>query len=147
MNRNTVTRVLKGVLLLLVSSLFLHGCAHSRASSEIVVLDGYSEGNYAELDEHIGTGKRVCVRGNLRVGAADGVYFQLQPVEKDGVLDPGFSRVTTDISRSVLDRHGLEIGSTSEQTICGVVRDSTPFPKCDFNDCRWYEIRGSVLGR
>ena len=114
----------------------LAGCAHEPAGFQRVALKGFSPGNYRALDEALG--RRVCVTGRLSIDSF-GVYYPLGKLEEDdGVINLGFSRVKADMSRSAALARGLV--DNGVQTMCGVLREATPFEGCDANDCKWYAL-------
>jgi hypothetical protein len=117
-----------------IAGLLGHDCCRP-SSSVPIVLHEFSEGNYAALNR--GLNNSVCVTGRLSIDSM-GVYYPLQPVEQEGAIDIGFSRVNTGLSRSLASRKGLRDGRV--YTICGVLKDSTPFKGCDNNHCRWYVL-------
>lgn len=104
-----------------------------------VALQGYSDDNYGVLDENIGS--ETCARGRLNIDTA-GVYFPLQPIESDGIISVGFSRINTDLTDSAISRHRLKSGN--EYQVCGVLQDDTPFEDCRTNQCKWYRIEGAT---
>lgn len=125
-----------------LGALLMTSCAHVRTSNDtpVVMLDGYSQDNYAVLDNHLES--EICVRGKLHSDTT-GIYFPLQPIEDENLISVGFSRISTDISGSLADTRDLS--SRSDQTVCGFLVESTPFARCETNYCRWFELRGSVF--
>lgn len=115
------------------------GYAYGRAN---VILNGYSGANYVSLNKNIG--HYLCVTGKLAVNTS-GVYFALQPVEKDGLIDPGFSRVITDLSNTTTK--GLTLFTESRHTVCGTLKSNSRFARCTINECKWYKLTNSRFRR
>lgn len=114
----------------------LASCVHSAAASQEIILRRYHDSNYAKLNAALGT--RVCVVGEVTVSASR-PYFLLQPYEKDGFVTPSPSRVIMDLEwtpdadwRRREDRRARA---------CGILRDATPWEKCERDHCRWYELQ------
>ena len=106
-----------------------------------IVLDGFSDSNYATLNQSIETS--VCIRGVVWVSSMGGLHFPLKPGEEDGVITLGYSRILTSLGYDYALRHRIVDGR--KYRICGTLRDATPFPKCDRDDCRWYELVDSTM--
>ena len=128
------------VRLALLSTLLLSGCQHVGQTYRDLVLDGFSDSNFSQLNQNLGT--PVCIRGRLFVTTV-GLHFPLAPSEDDGVLSPGYSRIITGLKYDYALRNRIVDGGYYR--VCGTLRDATPFPKCDRDDCRWYELRDSEL--
>lgn len=128
------------VRLALVSTLLLSGCQHMDQAYREIVLDGFSDSNFSQLNQNMGT--PVCIRGRLLVTTV-GLHFQLEPSEDDGVISPGYSRIITGLKYDYAFRNGIVNGGNYR--VCGTLRDATPFPKCDRDDCRWYKLVDSKL--
>ena len=126
--------------LAILSTFLLSACQHVDQAYRDIVLHGFSEGNYAQLNPRIGTA--VCIRGRLSVTSM-GLHFPLQPVEDAGILSPGYSRIVTGLSYDYA-RHN-KIVDGGNYRVCGTLQDATPFQRCDRNDCRWYELTDSEL--
>lgn len=126
-----------GLSVFYVIALLVAGCSHAGASTADIELRGFSQRNYAALDRMLGN--NVCISGRLWIDSM-GVYYPLQPDESAGVLDPGFSRVKIDLSRSLALQNGLS--NRRVHTLCGLLRESTPFQGCDTSDCKWYSLTG-----
>jgi hypothetical protein len=107
----------------------------SQQTSDNVVLKGFSDSNYDRIDAHIS--KEVCLTGPLSVND-NGVYFALQPREKDGVIDPGFSRIQTDLGQDPARRSSLSDGKI--RTLCGTLVESTLVQNCSVKFCKWYKL-------
>lgn len=107
-----------------------------------VSLRGFTKGNYTALERSLG--RYTCVTGTLSVDSM-GVYFPLQPMEEDNVIDIGFSRVDTGLKRSVVLKEGLIGGRV--YTVCGLLKHATPFKGCETNDCKWYALTDAKLSR
>lgn len=100
-----------------------------------IVLHYFSKKNYVELQKHLG--QKVCVTGNLSIDSM-GVYYPLQPIGHEDVIDIGFSRINTGLSRLSVLRRGMVNGKV--YTVCGLLKDATPFHNCDTNLCKWYAL-------
>ncbi len=123
------------VLQLALVSLSSGACYHS-ASSLHINLQGFSKRNYDELKQ--GLGREVCITGHLSIDSM-GVYYALQPIQGDGVIDIGFSRINTGLSRRAALQTGLVNGRV--HTLCGSLNEATPFEGCEADDCKWYALR------
>lgn len=128
------------VRLTILSTFLLNACQHVDQANQDIVLHGFSDGNYAQLNPRIGTA--VCIRGRLSVSSM-GLHFPLQPVEDKGVLFPGYSRIVTGLSYDYARRNRIVDGGIYR--VCGTLRDATPFRQCDRDYCRWYELGDSEL--
>lgn len=126
------------VLFAALAVTLLGGCVRDVAYSHHIGLQGFSQRNYIALERL--KGRNVCIRGRLTVDSM-GVYYALQPVESGDVIDLGFSRVKTDLSRNSALDNGLSNGGI--YTICGLLEESTPFKGCDDSDCKWYTLNGA----
>lgn len=121
----------------LVLSCILAGqlaCVHSQTEYSEILLDGFSDSNYAKLNSNLGS--PVCVRGRIQIDSM-GIYFPLRPAEEGDVIDIGFSRILSGYSL-VDDPPQMRDGGV--YTVCGILRDATPFRRCDHNYCRWYNL-------
>lgn len=116
------------------SSLLLAGCQQTVESNRIV-LQGYSDSNYARLDAAVGA--RVCVAGRLFTTSV-GAYYALQPPEDDGVIDTAFSKIVIDLPGVGASQSYSSRGRV--RTTCGVLEDATPFENCRDRFCRWYRL-------
>lgn len=132
------TALSTGLRLALIPLLF--ACSDRNSDYPELLLDGFSDGNYVQIMGNIGNA--VCVTGDLSIDSM-GVYFPLQPIERDGVIDIGFSRINTNLSFDYASGAGLQHQQT--YTVCGILRDATPFEQCDSRFCKWYELRNAVL--
>jgi hypothetical protein len=128
------------VRLTILSAFVLNGCQHLDQPYREIVLDGFSDSNYSQLNQSIGT--PVCIRGKLVVSSM-GLHFALQPSEENGVLSPGYSRIVTGLNNDYALRNRIVDGRNYR--VRGMLRDATPFPQCDRDDCRWYELGDSEL--
>lgn len=126
-----ILAVTNAALTVLVAS----GCYRPPTSSQNIVLNGFSNQNYVLLERYIGN--KICITGKLSIDSM-GVYYQLQPTEEENIIHLSFSRINTGLNRSLTIRKGLNNGSV--QTICGLLKDTTPFKGCDTNDCKWYAL-------
>lgn len=117
-------------------------CCQSTGSFTHIVLNGFSESNYDALEASLDS--RVCITGPLSIDSM-GVYYPLQPIEKDGIIDIGFSRVDTGLNRVLSLKRGLK--NSKVYTLCGVLESKTVFNGCDTNDCRWYHLKRAALRR
>lgn len=124
----------------ILSTFLLNGCQHVDQAYREIVLDGFSDSNYSQLNQGIGT--PVCVRGRPVVSSM-GLHFALAPSEQNGVLSPGYSRIGTGLNYDYALRNRIVDGGNYR--VCGVLRNATPFPQCDRDDCRWYELGNSEL--
>lgn len=113
-------------------------CGHAIASPAPIKLNGFAPSNYISLEKSLNS--EVCVKGKLVIDSM-GVYYPLQPNEKEGVINIGFSRITAEIGRADAVRQGLRSGRV--QTICGLLKDATPFKNCRTQDCKWYKLTGA----
>jgi len=102
------------------------------------MLNGFSDGNYAELNRHLGAS--VCIRGRVTIDTA-GVYFALRPIENEGIIDIGFSRIISGLSAEQVRRNHMVDGG--RYRVCGTLRDATPFRNCDHDQCKWYELENA----
>lgn len=118
------------------------GCGRAIASPASIMLKGFSQSNYTSLERSL-NGK-VCITGKLVVNSM-GIYYPLQPMEKDGIITIGFSRISIEIDRAYVTRRGLKSGRN--YTICGLLEDATPFKKCGTNHCKWYKLTEAQLRR
>jgi len=116
------------------------GCYHRGEAPELIVLESFSDGNYAALNSHLGSS--VCILGTLSVDSS-GVYFQLRPMEDDGIITIGVSRVVLDITGDEASRNGVAHGERVRA--CGALRDATPFRECEDNYCKWYKLENADL--
>jgi hypothetical protein len=116
------------------------GCVHPASSSKGIVLEGFRSSNYTVLEKNIG--QTVCITGKLSIDSM-GVYYPLQPLERDGIIGLGFSRIETGIKRDAALQSGLIHGGV--YTLCGSLKNSTPFEGCDINECKWYALIGAGL--
>lgn len=116
------------------ASLIMGACHHS-ASPMRINLQGFSGTNYDKLEQ--GVGHEVCVTGPLSIDSM-GVYYALRPIEDDGVIDIGFSRINTGLNRRAALQAGLVNGRV--HTLCGSLKEATPFEACEADDCRWYAL-------
>lgn len=123
-----------------LSAFLLIGCQHVDPTYRHLVLDGFSDSNYSQLNQSIGA--PVCIRGRLVVSSM-GLHFPLQPIEDNGVLSPGYSRIVTGLSYDYALRNRIADGGNYQ--VCGTLRDATPFPQCERDDCNWYELDDSEL--
>jgi hypothetical protein len=105
---------------------------------EKISLQGFSKRNYVKLKR--GLGREICITGRLSIDSM-GVYYALRPMEGDGIIDIGFSRVNTDLKRAAALQIGLVNGRV--QTLCGSLKEATPFEGCEADDCRWYALTGA----
>jgi hypothetical protein len=128
------------VLSATLTAILLGSCMHEVENSYYINLQGFSQKNYIALERL--KGSNVCIKGRLTIDSM-GVYYALQSVESDGVIDLGFSRVKTDLSRNSALGNGLSNGGI--HTICGLLEESTPFKGCDDSDCKWYTLIGAQL--
>ena len=98
--------------------------------------------NYKAIESRLQN--KVCVRGQLSVDSM-GVYYPLEPREYQGVVNLGFSRIKTDLDRSLALRSGLTNGGV--HTVCGILEEATPFKGCDDVECKWYSLTGATVPR
>jgi hypothetical protein len=110
--------------------------------SREIVLRGFSDSAYAELDRGMGT--PVCIRGRISIDTA-GVYFALQPIQAGDIIDVGFSRILLGLSNEQARRNNMVNGR--RYRLCGTLRDATPFQQCDHDHCKWYELQNAELQR
>lgn len=110
-------------------------CYGPGTPSKNIMINGFSEKNYAALASNLGNA--VCITGRLAIDSK-GVYYPLQPVEREGIIDFSFSRINVGLNRNLAFQRGLRNGRI--HTICGLLHDATPFKHCEYNDCRWYSL-------
>ena len=115
--------------------LAVSSCQHQGMSATPIALKGFSDENYEALEAH--KGSKVCVNGILSIDSV-GVYYPLQPIERDDSIDVGFSRIEAGISRQTALGKGFVDGG--RHTVCGKVEDATPFRKCNTAYCKWYSL-------
>jgi hypothetical protein len=115
------------------------GCSHGNLRKDSVYIDGYSESNYPLLDKSLG--RYSCIVGRLLIDT-HGIFFPLQPIEKNGIIDVGFSRILTALDDEYVRKNNLRGGRVYR--VCGILRDATPFPICETNDCRWYKLEADT---
>lgn len=123
---------------LLCAAIAASACQQTPVTHSDVVLNGYSAENYVLLDALLG--KHACITGEVFAGTS--VFFQLEPIEREGILNFGYSRVMVQW-RSIRSYGRVKRGSTYR--ICGELRDTTDRQHCDTQDCREYELRDAVL--
>jgi hypothetical protein len=123
-----------------ILSTILSGCQHVGEPYREIDLDRFSDSNYSHLNPSLGD--FVCIRGKLVVSSM-GLHFPLKPVEEEGVLSPGYSRIVTGLSYDYALRNRIVDGGNYR--VCGILRDATPFPNCSRDDCRWYELGNAEL--
>jgi hypothetical protein len=111
------------------------GCYASATKLSNIFIKGFSEKNYVALEKQLG--KRICITGRLTIDSK-GVYYPLQPIERDGVIDLSYSRINTGLNRSLSLRDGMRNGKI--YTVCGLLQNATPFKDCESNDCKWYSL-------
>jgi hypothetical protein len=125
----------------LASAMALMACSvPSMTDSREVNLRDFSDSNYVSLERALG--RPVCVTGRLSIDTA-GIYFALQPTERDGAIDVGFSRINTDLSYRSADLSGIKHAEV--HTLCGTLEIATPFEVCDVNECKWYRLKEAKL--
>ena len=123
-----------------LGTLSTSGCQHLQDVDRHIVLHGFSDVNYVELNRNIGA--FVCVRGALSIDSA-GVYFALQPIEDRNIIDIGFSRIISGLSYQHVRRNGMVSGRSYR--VCGTLRDATPFRQCSHDHCKWYKLENAEL--
>lgn len=107
-----------------------------------IILDGFSDRNYVELNREIGS--PVCVYGRLSIDPPhQSVHFSLRPMQVGDIVTIGYSRINSGLSYEYTRRHGMVDGR--RYRVCGTLRDATPFRQCDYNYCRWYRLENSEL--
>jgi hypothetical protein len=127
-------------LLLIIISLSVSSCVGTAINEADINLNDFSAQNYSNLNSNIG--RNVCIEGKLTDDTA-GIYFALQPIELDGVIDVGFSRLNIIFDN---DRRPKRILSRGRRyTVCGDLEESTPFKRCQGNLCKWYRLSNAVL--
>lgn len=123
-----------------LSAFIAGGCQHLDYAERIITLDGFSDRNYTELDEHLG--ESVCIRGRLSIDSTHhSVHFALRPIQDGNIITIGFSRIISGLSYDYVRRHGMVDGA--RYRVCGTLRDATPFRQCNYNDCKWYRLENS----
>ena len=117
------------------------GCAQTPIEHDNIVLQRFEDSNYALLNAAVGG--QACVVGNLSVDD-HGVWFLLEPVEQDGVLDTSPSRVRVFFAEPTVfserDLRGARI-----RRVCGVLEDEALRDGCAHNRCRSYQLRAAQL--
>ena len=112
-------------------------------SSVIPDVNLIGEANVSALRIHINN--RVCITGVMNNDDL-GLYILLAPfVDEDGVIQPSPPRIQIIPAHSSDSLQGL-VGGQSHR-VCGILKDITPSKNCQSNDCKWYELRESRLGR
>lgn len=129
-----------GYLAIFGGVLLSSGCQHLEHSSHDIVLDGFSNRNYVELNRSIGAS--ICIRGRISIDTA-GIYFALRPIRDRDIIDIGFSRVISGLSDEQVHRNNMIGGGLYR--VCGTLRDATPFRRCDYDHCKWYELENAEL--
>jgi hypothetical protein len=128
--------------LVILNSFSVTGCRHVEHTDRNIVLDGFSDRNYVELNRSLGA--RVCVYGRLSIDSVHhSVHFALQPVELEGIINVGFSRIISGLSYERVHRDGMADGESHR--VCGTLRDATPFRQCDQDHCKWYKLENAEL--
>ena len=116
-----------------VAALVLAGCA----SAFPVLHSGEEIRN--ELPRYANA--RVCIHGKIS-NDNQGVYFLLEPYESEGVITPSPSRVQ--VGGGINSVRALRDGNT--YTVCGTLRETTPWRVCNDTDCKWYTLDQPRLG-
>jgi hypothetical protein len=120
-------------------------CATERPAESgpvTIRLRGFSSSNYSALNRNLG--HEVCVTGRLSVDSS-GIRFLLRPYERGDNIDPAPSRVFADLrDEQYLQNRFVNRG---RYTICGMLRDATPWDRCDYTECKWYRLEHAEVRR
>lgn len=137
------TETLSATACLAILSIILSaGCQHLGHARRDLVLERFSDRNYAELDRRLGA--ISCIRGTIYIDSIHrSVYFPLESGEDDGVITIGISRIISGLSYDYALRSGMVDGESYR--VCGVLRDATPFRQCDDPNCKWYKLENAEL--
>ena len=123
--------------LAILSTALVFGYQHIENYSKDIVINDFSDSNYASLDRNLGT--PVCVRGKVTIDQFHGgVYFPLQTNKDKDVITVDLSRVSSGLTYDYARRHAMVHGKSYR--VCGILRDATPFRHCDDNYCKWYRL-------
>lgn len=125
-----------------LSALLVGGCQHLEHTYRDIILDRFSDRNYAELNSNLGV--PVCIYGRLTIDSVHlSVHFPLRPIQDGDVTVIGYSRILPGLSYDYVRRNGMVDGESYR--ICGTLRDATPFRRCDHNHCKWYKLENAEL--
>jgi hypothetical protein len=128
--------------LAILGTVLITGCRHVTNGSHDIVLDGFSDRNYLNLDRSLGS--PVCIRGKVIIDRFHGgVYFPLQTNKNKEVITIGLSRIISGLTYDYARRNAM-VGGKSYR-VCGTLRYATPFRHCDDNDCKWYRMENPEL--
>jgi len=128
--------------LAVLSSLLVGGCQHLENAYRDIMLHGFSDRNYVELNRNLGG--PVCIYGRLSIDSVhQSVHFPLRPIQDGDVIVIGYSRILPGLSYDYVRRNGMVDGESYR--ICGTLRDATPFRRCDQNHCKWYKLENAEL--
>lgn len=124
--------MLTSSILLACGPVFAAGCSAGDASLSL-------PRDASKLFAH--TNSVVCVRGVIS-NDDNGVYILLTPyLDEDGTISPSPSRIWLDAEHRDPRLSSLKDGS--RYRICGALRDATPWPACEDDECRWYTLENA----